>query len=137
MEKCEYIRFVGARIRNVWIVWNESWGEIEQSSPVVVETSRGQLELWAVYIAELDITTDTVDLGRLPPNYDGCDLSLSWTNDKLPAQQAAQGKLIARLAPASGFGGAGLEVHHATGAFVGANIGDEIGLAALPERAGE
>lgn len=128
MEEPEYMRLVGARILNVWIVWNESWGEIEQSSPIVVETNLGQLELWAVYISGFEVTTDTVELGRLPPNYDGCELKLAWTNDRLPAQRAAKGELITRLARASNFGGAGLEVRHAAGAFVGANIGDEIDL---------
>lgn len=116
--------FVGGRIHRVWIVWNDTWDEIEQSSPIVVETSRGNLELWAVYVSEFGIGVDSISVARLPANYDGCDLDLVWTYDRLSSQRLAQAALITGLAPC----GAGLVVRHSAGAFVGANIGDEMAL---------
>lgn len=120
-------RFVGALIHDVWIVWNASWNEVEQSSPIVVVTSVGQLELWAGYVTGFEITIDTVELSRLPSNYDGCELDLAWTNDELSVQRSARGQTITNVRALPN-GAAGLAVRHAAGGFVGLNLGDEIGL---------
>ena len=125
MADPDYGPFLAARIEAVWIVWNRSWAEIEQSSPVVVVTDRGQLEFCAAYVSEFESSIGTVDVTQLPSNYDGSELDLRWTADQTAPQIAARAQRIISIDPLPD-SRPGVVVWHTGGGFVAVNEVDEM-----------